>query len=292
MAEASSWTPAFWQGEKAWESRSQGWKAVVSEERGRLIALVEEDSGENLLFAPDKGGISLGGHRCWLGPQAGWNPVWPPPADWECGPAARVESEGGRLRLLAPHTAPAYPRLSRTYEWKGESLSCTLRWEGGDFFGIQILQVPRWALVHVEMIPSASCPRGYGFPQLTGPEDVITDAPFPAFAGRLENGRASLWHANSFLKTAFAPQEIVAQIGSHELRMRRGREHGTTARRPDRGLLTQVYLGDWENPFIELEQLSSFSNGRPAEMEILIEPRAGKAKSDGEGSKPRPRPAA
>src|SRR5437763_639049 len=73
------WSKMTWAGEAAWEASSSGWTAVVSAERGRLVSIAPVETGDNLLFTSPKDSISWGGHRCWLGPQAGWKSIWPPP---------------------------------------------------------------------------------------------------------------------------------------------------------------------------------------------------------------------
>ena len=81
-----------------------------------------------------------------------------------------------------------------------------------------------------------------------------------------------LRHANLAEKIAVAPQELTADIGNYQLKMRPGAVSGVTAAAPDHGLLTQVFVGDLENSFIELEQLSRYVKDGRAASEILIEP--------------------
>lgn len=270
---ASDWKQTTWQGENAWESSSSGWKAVVSAERSRLVAIVDDGAGENLLFAtPTKKSISWGGHRCWLGPQSGWKADWPPPVDWEASAAAHIEASGPLLAVTHPHTECAYPALTRTYQWRGGVLHCGLAWQGGRHHAIQILQLPSWSIVHVSRAVTKDLPFGYAWPQSSGPVETLTDVVLPDGVGRVDGDKVTLWHANVSTKVAFAPQEIIAEIGDYQLKMRRGTASGVTEASPDLGLLTQVYLGDPHDPFIEIEQLSPYANGASATVEILVEP--------------------
>jgi hypothetical protein len=267
---APDWKPTTWHGEKAWESTSSGWTAIVSEERARLVSIT--DAGENLLYAPPKGSVSWGGHRCWLGPQSGWKPDWPPAADWEASAAASVQAAGTLLTVTHPQTDAQYPALSRTYQWRGGVLHCKLSWQGGLHYSIHILQLPQWSVVHVRRAVAKGLPLGYAWPQSSGPTETITGVALPGGVSRVDGDEVTLWHANLTAKIAFAPQEITAEIGAYQLKLRRGAVSGVAAVSPNLGLLTQVYLGDWENPFVEIEQLSPFADGGSAAFEILIEP--------------------
>ena len=262
-----------WQGEKAWASTSSGWTAVVSGERSRLVAIADAVTGVNLLFAtPAKDPVSWGGHRCWLGPQSGWKKNWPPPVDWEASAAGHVVASGTLLTVTHPQTDAAYPELSRTYQWRGGVLHCDLRWQGGRHHAIHILQLPPWSLVHVRRAATNELPFGYAWPQSIGPVETLTGGALSDEVSRVDGDEVTLWHANLGTKVAFAPQEITAVIGAYQLKMRRGKASGITATSPNLGLLTQVYLGDLENPFVEIEQLSPYAHGESAALEILIEP--------------------
>lgn len=270
---ASDWKETTWQGEKAWESTSSGWTAVVSAERSRLVAITDAATGENLLFAtPTKDAVSWGGHRCWLGPQSGWKANWPPPVDWEASAADQVVASGTLLTVTHPRTDGAFPVLLRTYQWREGVLHCDLRWQGGRHHAIHILQLPPWSLVHVRRAVTKDLPLGYAWPQTSKPFETLTDVVLPAGISRVDGDAVTLWHANLSAKVAFTPQEISAEIGKYQLKMRRGTVSGVTENSPDFGLLTQVYLGDWQNPFVEIEQLSPYADGAGAAMEILVEP--------------------
>ena len=271
-APASDWKPTKWHGEKAWESTSQGWTATVSEERCRLVAITRGGDGSNLLHESSKDSISWGGHRCWLGPQSEWKPDWPPPVDWETSFAARIEAAGSLLSVSHPHTDGQYPALSRTYQWREGILHCRLNWQGGRHYSIHILQLPRWAIVHVRTAPAEGIPLGYYLQPIYGRPTTRNDVPLSGGVSSVDGDAVTLWHSNVSEKVAFAPQEITAEIGDCRLKMRRGEQTGFSNSSPFLGLLTHVYLGDWENPFIEIEQVSPYADGGAASSEILLEP--------------------
>lgn len=269
---AAEWTPVLWRGEKAWQSTSQGWVATVSEERSRLVSITRAGDRRNLLYESSREGISWGGHRGWLGPQSAWQPAWPPPRDWESSAALRVTASGSLLTLTHPHTDRQYPALSRTYEWRGDVLHCGLSWQGGRFYGIHIVQLPRGAVVTVRRAVTPELPLGYALVPIYRRPNILIDVPLARALSRAEGDSITLWHANRSEKVAFFPQTIFARIGKYSLQMRRGEESGFSSSVPDRGLLTQVYLGDRINPFIEIEQLSPYAKGRPASTEMLLHP--------------------
>lgn len=269
---AAEWTPVLWRGEKAWQSTSQGWVATVSAERSRLVAITRLGERRNLLYESPRDAISWGGHRCWLGPQSDWRPVWPPPRDWESSAAARVRAIGSLLTLTHPHTDPQYPALSRTYEWRGDVLHCRLSWQGGRFYGIHIVQLPRSAVVTVQRAVTPSFPLGYALVPIYRRPDTLTEVPLAQAVSRVSGDIVTLRHANQTEKAAFFPQTILARIGRYRLQMERGEQSGFSSSAPDMGLLTQVFLGDRLNPFIEIEQLSPYGRGRAVSTEVLLRP--------------------
>lgn len=269
---AAEWTPVLWHGEKAWQSTSQGWVATVSQERSRLVAITRVGEGSNLLYESPREGISWGGHRTWLGPQSAWRPAWPPPRDWESSAAARVKASGDLLTLTHPHADPQYPALSRTYEWRGDVLHCRLSWQGGKFYGIHIVQLLRSAMVIVHRAVAPGLPLGYALVPIYRRPDTLTDVPLARKVSRIDGDTVTLRHANHAEKAAFFPQTILARIGKYRLQMGRGVQSGFSSSSPDMGLLTQVFLGDRLNPFIEIEQLSPYAKGRSASSEVLLRP--------------------
>lgn len=268
--EPAAWHKTLWNGEKAWMAAHAGWIATVSEERARLISLAPVN-GRSILFADTREAISWGGHRFWLGPQEKWFLSWPPPADWEASAAALVTVSGGRLELAHPHTDARYPQIARAYFWKDGVLHCEARWRGEPYYAIQILQVPQWSLVHVRGEKSTAFPSGYGLPTIFR-RPAKNDGEIARGVVRRDGDRLTLWHANVAEKIGVPAQEIVAEIGEFRLAMRPGQSSGISSRRPEGGMLTQVFLGDWENPFIEIEQLSGYGGETPSVFEILIEP--------------------
>jgi len=269
---AAEWTPVLWRGERSWQSTSQGWVATVSEERCRLVAITRVGERRNLLYESSRDGISWGGHRAWLGPQSAWLPAWPPPRDWESSGALRVTVSGSLLAMLHPQTDPQYPALTRTYEWRGDVLHCRLSWRGGRFYGIHIVQLPRGAVVTVHRAMTPELPLGYALVPIYRRPDILTDVPIANAVSRINGDTVMLRHANRAEKVAFFPQTIFARIGKYRLQMQRGVQSGFTPSMPDMGLLTQVFLGDRINPFIEIEQLSPFARGREASTEVLLRP--------------------
>lgn len=269
---APTWSPTTWNGEKAWQSTSRRWTAVFSEERSRLVAIMEDGSTENLLYASPKQSISWGGHRCWLGPQSNWKGGWPPPADWEASAAAELKVSNNRLTVVHPHTDKAYPQLTRTYEWRGGVLHCGVTWQGESHYAVQILQIPRWSIVHLRGAVEKKAPLGYALLTIYQRPEVLTDTKLSAAVGRVEGEDITLWHGYTSEKVGVAPQEITADIGDYQLKMRPGKAAGIGERATDLGLLTQVYLGNWENPFVEIEQLSPYGSEKPAVFEIQVEP--------------------
>lgn len=270
---ASGWTRAEWRGEQAWAAVSaQGWTAIVSEERARLISLTPPGGGENLLFAELKDEFSWGGHRFWLGPQSAWAAVWPPPSDWETSAAARIKVEGEVLRVTHPRTDARYPRLVRTYAWRDDVLHCTASWSDARFQGIHILQLPPQAVVRVRREVSDALPLGYALLPIFRRPEVLTDREVSPVVARVEGDEIVLRYANVAEKIGVAPQEIVAEIGAYRLSLRRGRMDGMSATEPDLGMLTQVFLGSDENPFTEIEQLTPLGGEGEAMSEILVKP--------------------
>ncbi|MBN8711302.1 MAG: hypothetical protein J0I10_18110 [Verrucomicrobia bacterium] len=269
---ASEWTPVLWRGEKAWQSTSQGWIATVSEERSRLVSITRVGEGRNLLYESSREGISWGGHRGWLGPQSAWQPAWPPPRDWESSAALRVAVSGSLLTLTHPHVDPQYPALTRAYEWRGDVLHCRLSWRGGRFYGIHIVQLPRGAVVSVRRAVTPELPLGYALVPIYQRPNILIDVPLARAVSRVDGDSVTLRHANQSEKVAFFPQTIFARIGKYRLQMQRGDQSGFSSSEPDMGLLTQVYLGDRLNPFIEIEQLSPYVKGRAASTEMLLRP--------------------
>jgi len=266
---AATWAPLTWNGEPAWASASQGWRAVVSIARGRLMHFGPDGTDLNLLLAPGSRANRnrLGGHRLWLGPQATWSKNWPPPEAWEYREPETVTQAAGVLRLAMPATGDDWPQLTRTYHWDGPALVCGAEFSGGTRPAqfVQILQVPATVRVAVASRPEPDFPAGY-----------VRLAPF---AARFEeppavtrtNHSLALRHTGAVVKLGFRPQALTGRIGGFELRVSRGGQTGQTAGDPDEGFHTQVYLSEANEAFAELEQLSPlFAPGQRARFEILL----------------------
>ncbi|HEY4245546.1 MAG TPA: hypothetical protein VGM64_01755 [Lacunisphaera sp.] len=270
----TTWQPTQWQGERAMISTSSGWKAIVSLERGRLVHFGPAGNDTNLIFAPktrdDPAG--WGGDRVWLGPQAQWAQIWPPPAAWEHSGADPVSVTAGMLRLIMPEAGDGWPRLTRTYRWNGKVLVCGVETSGGTRGAqvIHIVQVPRQTVVNVTARPDKGAPLGYvQLPSSATPRFTTDFTPPPHVTTK---GQAlTLRHIGHVQKLGFNPQPLTAHEGSLGFTVSRGEQHGTVVSEPDAGFFTQVYLGGPE-PFIELEQLSpSFSPGAGTSFSIELE---------------------
>ena len=267
----ADWHAVTWFGEKAWESTSSGWTAIVSEEKARLVCIKEIGEHENLLYTQTDGIFSKGGHRCWLGPQTQWKISWPPPDDWENTHAAQIKISEDLLTLIHSNHDKNYPELSRTYQWEKGILHCTVKWQSDEYFVIQIFQIPPGSMVHIQRTIQSELPLGYALPPIHEHPMFHTDREIAAGMSKIEGDTITLWYGYLAEKIAVAPQVITAEIGNYQLKISRGQmTENTTV--PERGLLTQVFMGDWMDPFIELEQLSPIGNGQPALSETLIEP--------------------
>jgi hypothetical protein len=255
---SSDWQPVKYNGERAMAAVSSGWKAIVSLDRGRLVHFGPAESGKNLLFVPptrdDPAG--WGGDRVWLGPQAEWSKIWPPPAAWEHSGAESFTAADGILRMIMPDAGDGWPRLTRTYRWTGEKLICGVELSGGARSAqiIHIVQVPEPAVVNVTARPDHGASLGYVLlPSSATPHFATEFAPPPQVTARGPD--LTLRHVHQVQKFGFVPQTLTAHEESLTLTISRGHQTGKIAGEPDDGFFTQVYLGGPE-PFIELEQLS------------------------------------
>ncbi len=271
---ATGWQPVEWNGERALASSSQGWKAIVSLERSRLMFFGPAVPSTNLLLAPatrDNRNY-WGGHRLWLGPQATWAKIWPPPDAWEyLGPESFTTADGV-LRMLMPDAGNGWPRLTRTYRWDGPRLVCGAELRGGTRPAqiIHILQVPPESVVLAGATLESAAPAGYVL--LPGGTVARFTAEFspPPHVTPLAGHAVELRHVETVLKPGFRPQALTARLRGFSLRVQRGAMTGRSASEPDAGFFTQVYLGGGE-PFIELEQLSpAWSPAEPASFEIIL----------------------
>jgi hypothetical protein len=275
-APPSAWEPTTWCGEPAYAATCRGWRAVVSVERGRLVAFGPAgDAGRNLLFAPptrsDPAG--WGGHRAWLGPQDTWPGGWPPAKAWEYSAAAKAGVSGVRLTLDLPPSGGDWPDLLREYFWSDDALHCRVYARGGHRPAqiIEILQVRPEAVVTVQARPEEHARHGYvqlHLGRTPSPQPVFTPPPHVTERG---HGGLELRFLNRTEKLGFKPQPLSARIDDVVLEVSPGEMSGEVVSTPDEGFVTQVYLGSGENQLIELEQLSPmFRSGSPAMFELVL----------------------
>lgn len=271
---AGDWTRTTWHDEPAWESRSAGWRAVVSLTRARLMHFGPEDDRDvNLLLAPPTRANRnrLGGHRLWLGPQTEWPGFWPPPAAWEYEEAETVTVESGVLRLVMREAGDGWPRLVRTYHWDGGQLVCGAESSGGTHAAqlIQILQVPATTTVRATVQIEDDYPAGYV--RLLSSAGPFTARFVPPPHASLAGDVLTLRHTNTVGKYGFRPQTLTGSQDGYELVVARGAQRGDAVGEPDEGFHAQVYLSDGGEPFVEIEQLSPrFAAGQPARFEMVL----------------------
>ncbi len=270
------WQVATWNGERALVSTAQGWKAVVSLDRGRLMYFGVANREVNLLLAPPSRANRdvLGGHRLWLGPQATWAKFWPPPAAWEYSAPESYTIAGGALRLIMPDAGDGWPRLTRTYCWDGPRLVCGAEISGGTRAAqiIQIFQVPTHTLVTVQAQPEKDFPAGYvELPSTAGP--FAARFPQPQQVTRRTDNLV-LRHNGEVVKLGFRPQPLLGTADDFILHVRRATPAGPAAGEPDEGFYSQVYLSNGGQGFIELEQLSPlFAAGSAGAFATVLEAR-------------------
>ncbi|HVZ66496.1 MAG TPA: hypothetical protein VG936_18170 [Lacunisphaera sp.] len=273
-APPTSWTPITWNGERALASTSQGWRAVVSLERARLMAFGAADGEANLLLAPPTRANRnmLGGHRLWLGPQSTWPGGWPPPAAWEYNEPESWQADGGTLRLVMGDAGDGWPRLTRVYAWDGPRLVCRAEIAGGTRAVqiVHIFQVPAGNVVSARAHPEAVFPAGYvELPSTAGP--FAAEFSVPPHVAR-EGNSIQLHHTGKVMKFGFRPQDLAGREAGRTLQVRRGAMSGPPTGAPDEGFFTQVYLSGPDGSFIELEQLSPiFAAGAAASFEVILD---------------------
>jgi hypothetical protein len=246
-----SWRATTWDNGPAWSAEVGDATAIVSVTRGRLIWFGPH-GGDNLLYVPEGGSLNVagavlhGGHHCWLGPQSRWQ--WPPPLAWESG-AVSAERDGALLTLHMPDGI-GVPSLTRTYLIEDRTLRCGLRWSDSErpWHAMQVLQVPRaMRLDPVVVRPAEDLPRGCLF-DVEGQGDTLP------LACTIIAHHLTLVPATLGAKVFLPPQPLRGVLGAWALTMLPGTVHGRAAGIADRGLTTQVYLGQPVHPYIELEQ--------------------------------------
>jgi len=284
-ASAASWQEVAWQGEPAWSATQDGWRAIVSAARGRLVFFGPVEGGKNMLFSPrrapfpqpgDGAPTSWGGHRAWLGPQTAWVPVWPPPMAWEFTPAAAA-TRGDWLVLTLPVPSGGQPAIERRYRWERGALRCDVSWRDArrPWCAIQIFAVPAAARIEVPSLPSSEWPRGFSLLPIHGRWDIRKQFPLPVCGVTRRGGVLSLVHGKEMQKIGLPPAAIRWSLGGDAVVLERARtvEKGAL---PDEGALTQVYLGNprMDESFNEIEQLSSIRTPGffPARFTVYLSP--------------------
>lgn len=274
-ASAPAWTALQWKGETAYALATPAWRAVVSVERGRLVHFGPADAEANLLLTPEVRGndTGWGGHRAWLGPQATWPVVWPPPAAWEQSGAESAKAKGAHLELTVPDAGGDWARLTRVYELTDGKLACTIRVRGGKRSAqvMQILQLPKGSEVELQARPTAEFPQGYV--RLFGTKGPTLETEFkqPSVVARTGD-TVKMRFTNEVEKLGFAPQAILAHVGWHTLRLSRGADRGRAVGTPDAGHYTQAYCGTSYSQFVEIEQMSpEWAAGEDAETTMVLE---------------------
>lgn len=254
------WEKATWQGAAAWVGDSGEWRAVVSEDRARLIYLGPRNSQTNLLYAPEapKEYRPRGGHIFWLGPQSEWTGkwgTWPPPDEWEQKPCSRAEPKGDWLHLTMPRPSEKLPQLSRAYAWESGRLLCRVSWAGGqgDYQAIQIIQLPAGAVVQAKR--TGKTPPGFVRFDTLGKQGFEATTTGPDTKLITENA-VELTADTAPAKFGFLPQTLKAKVGGYTLEMGREPLGGAEINSPDQGFETQVYFGAEKFPFVEIEQLT------------------------------------
>lgn len=261
------WQPSQWHGEEARVSDRNGVRAVVSLARTRLIYLGAVDGSLNLLDAPvpaaqpanASDSPDWGGHRFWLGPQKRW--VWPAPLEWEHAAAAEVSERDGVLVVAHQRNDPAYPALLREYAWEGARLRCTVRWksDGRPYFGMHVVAVNTPFAITARRVVWDEVPEGIVDVQMTGAV-VRGLLKHPAITARAETVNIVAGH--QMAKVGFVVQTLaVERPQGWRLAVHPGPHTGLALESPDKGYLSQVWVGDATVPLAELEQLTPYLLG-------------------------------
>jgi hypothetical protein len=262
-----AWVKVTWRGDAGWTATQGAVRAVVIEERSRLIYLGSLDGEHNLLNAtyPQEKATAAapspnqGGHRFWLGPQRRWK--WPPPKEWEYSPAAQASAAGSVLTLVHAHADPDYPALVREYAWEGKRLRCTARWrdDGRPYFGIHVVPVDVPFVVQARLVKWDEVPEGVVAAQLVDPGPALV-LPDPSLS--VQGDLATVTSGIKTVKLGFAPQALtIARPNGWTLSVQPGPYEGVALGSPDHGYLSQVWVGSAKFQLAELEQLSPYLRG-------------------------------
>lgn len=262
-----SWIPTDWQGEAAWISTCGEVRAVVSAARARLIYFGAADGSLNLLSAPvpavepaDRSDSpNWGGHRFWLGPQKRW--VWPPLVEWEHAAAAQVAVQEKVLVVRHERMDAAYPALTREYAWEGSQLRCTVRWrdDGRPYFGMHVVAVNLPFEITARRFVWPEVPEGIVDVQMTGP---VLEGMLAHPAIKVQGDQVTLRGGIKSAKVGFVPQRLeIGCAGGWRLAVSPGPHAGVALEAPDKGYLSQVWVGGPDSDLAELEQLTPYLIG-------------------------------
>jgi hypothetical protein len=267
LGSAPEWSKTRWHDEPAWISTSQGFDAIVTETRARLIYFGPAGGTENLLSAPtplecpSAANVSpnWGGHRFWLGPQSRWK--WPPVADWEFSAAAQVTTSEGILTVRHAHSVGNYPSLVREYTWENGRLRCTVRWQddGRPYYGMHVFAIEVPAAIDAKLAKWEHVP--HGVVGINGDTPNAT-APVPHPAVAIDGGIAHIRSGVAVAKLGFFPQPLEVTRGKHRLIVHPGPTQGTAIETPDFGYVTQIWVGAGSAKFAELEQITPYLIGQ------------------------------
>jgi hypothetical protein len=267
VVSTATWEKSEWQGEPAWVSSQGAVRAVVTEQRSRLIYLGSIDGSFNLLNAPSPQVLpgknnpwpNQGGHRFWLGPQSRWN--WPPLTEWEYAAVQDASSADGVLTLHHAHVNKDYPAITREYAWEGSRLRCTARWRdnGQHYFGLHVVAVNAPFAISARLEKTKDAPVGLVAARMVNPEPPI-QLPHPSI--EIKGDSALVRSGIKKVKLGFSLQSLsIDRPQGWKLSVLPGPSTVATSDVADQGYLSQVWVGDASNDLAELEQLTPYLKG-------------------------------
>jgi hypothetical protein len=278
---AQEWSRICWNDEPAWQSECRGWKAVVSVARGRLV-FWGRSGGENILYVSrkaeplntsDPNPPSWGGHRVWLGPQSLWNSGWPPPRSWEYAPAQKVGVGEGKLSLGVAATG-VFPGWIRSYVWKEGALQNSVEWDGASraLYAFQVFALRPEVCARVNAPVSAQLPKGMALLPIWERPGVRRQFDLP-LACVTRKGDVVIVNVTKQRQRIGVPAvdiDCLSPWGNFSVR-RLAEGEGIPA---EDGLETQIYAGDANSFFLEVEQLSLLMKSRhgPARFTVVLRP--------------------
>ena len=158
------------------------------------------------------------------------------------------------------HANPDLPQIYRHYHWTDSGFLCEAAWENSrePWCAMQIFAIPSGAQVQVDLHPAPGLPLGFGLFQIP---TVLRIFPPPVPGVTVDGKAAHIRYGESSQKIGLPAASLCYQLHGANVTVSRVESDAVAATLPDEGLVTQVYVGEASNPFIELEQLSSI---RPA----------------------------